>query len=182
MIVYECKRVNQWQSAHLEQTARAKVQRKADYGILVTNARKRGTSGFFIEKGIIVISPGGVLAVANIIRDQIIRIAHLKLTDKERQEAIQKTLAYLEGAEFKNALETIIRKTVEMYADLKKEFHEHVRNWKKRYSSLKDIYVGSSQIQAKTKALISGKKDEKVQIEIQPFPALPNLIEDKNKE
>jgi len=180
LIVYECKRVSQWQSAHLEQTAKAKVQRKADYGILVTNAKKQNTDGFFIEKGIIVISPGGVLAVANIIRDQIITIARLKLTAKERQEAIQKTLAYLEGAEFKNALDTVIRKTVEMYEDLKKECYDHIRNWKKRYSSLKDIYVGSSQVQVKTMNLISGKKDEKVQVEIQPFPTPPNLIEDNS--
>lgn len=121
VIVYECKKVGHWQRTHAEQAANAKLQRKADFAILVTNATKRGTTGFFIEKGVIVINPGGVLAIAGILREQIIRIAQLKLTHAQKEEAIEKTMQYLQGAEFKNALDLVIRKTIEMYEDLKKE-------------------------------------------------------------
>jgi hypothetical protein len=178
LIVYECKRVGHWQSAHAEQAYAAKIQRKADYAVLVTNAAKKGAGGFFIEKGVIVVSPGGILALAAILREQIIQIAQLKLTKSQREEAIEKTMEYLHGAEFKNSLELVIRKTVEMYEDLKKECHDHVKGWKKRYESLKSVYTNTAQVQGKTTALISGKHDPfKEILTVQPFPALPDLTE-----
>ena len=178
LIVYECKKVSCWQNAHVEQAYSARIQRKADYAILVTSATKKGASGFFIEKGVIVVSPGGVLALAAILREQIIRIAQLKLTKSQREEARERTMEYLQGAEFKNAIDLIIRKTVEMYEELKKECHDHVKGWKKRYDCLKSVYVNSSQVQTKTTPLISGKIDVlKEAVSMQPFPALPDLTE-----
>lgn len=178
LIIYECKRVSHWQSAHAEQAYAAKIQRKADYAILVTNATKKGSGGFFIEKGVIVVSPGGVLAIAVILREQIIKITQLKLTHAQREEAIEKTMEYLQGAEFKNCLDLVIRKTVEMYEDLKKECQDHVKLWKRRYDSLKNVYTNTTQVQTKTMALIVGKVDTaKEALDIQPFPALPDLTE-----
>ncbi|TBR17230.1 DUF2130 domain-containing protein [bacterium] len=176
LIVYECKRVGHWNSAHAEQAYTAKIQRKADYAVLVTNATKKGTGGFFIEKGVIVVNPGGILALAAMLREQILSIAQLKLTKSQREEAIEKTMEYLQGAEFKNSLELIIRKTVDMYEDLKKECHDHVKGWKKRHESLKIVYTNAAQVQGKTAALIVGKHDPSKEISVvQPFPALPDL-------
>jgi hypothetical protein len=178
IIIYECKKVTHWQNSHVEQAFDAKLQRKADYAILVTNATKKDTKGFFVERGVIVVNPGGVLAIANILRDQIIRIAQLKLTQAQKDEAIEETLKYLQGAEFKNSLEAVIRHTIEMYDDLKKECYDHVKIWKKRHDSLKNVYTHTAQVRVRTTALVSGKSKvlEEV-LDIQPFPALPDLTE-----
>ncbi len=176
VIVYECKKVLHWNSAHLEQTAQAKLQRKADYAVLVTNAQKKGSGGIFVERGVVVVGPGGAIAMAGILRGQIIRIAELKLTKAQREDAIEKTLEYLQGPEFKNALEVVIRKTKEMYDDLKKECQDHVKTWKKRYDSLRTVYLNSSQVHAKTAALIAGETASKRgAVSVHPFPALPEL-------
>ena len=178
-IIYECKRVGHWQAAHAEQAFNARLQRKTDFAILVTNATKKGAGGFFIEKSVIVVSPGGVIAIACILREQIVRIAQLKLSHAEKDQAIEKTLQYLQGAEFKNALEVVIRKTIEMHEDLKKECHEHVKTWKKRNDSLKSVYVHAAQVQIKTNALVTGNFEaleyEKV---IRPFPELPDFTKE----
>ncbi len=178
LIVYECKKVRHWKGAHVKQAANAKSQRRADFAILVTNATKKGTNGFFIEKGVVVINPGGVLALAGILRDQVIRMAQLKLTRAEKDAAIERALQYLQGAEFKNSLEVVIRKTKEMYEDLKEECREHIRTWRKRHDSLKSVYVNAAQVQTKTALLISGKTDgNEGVLSIEAFPALPNLTE-----
>jgi len=178
LIVYECKKVNNWQNAHVEQAFRARLQRKADFAILVTNATKRGTVGFFIQRGVIVINPGGVLTIAGIFRDRILEMAQLKLTQVEKNKAIEKTLQYLQSAEFKNSIEVVIRNTISMYDDLKKECKDHLNLWHKRYNLLKNIYGNSVQVQTKTIALISGKIDteEKV-LDVKPFPAIPDLTQ-----
>lgn len=174
-LIYECKRVTQWQSAHAEQAYNARVQRHADFAILVTNAPKKGSGGFFIEKDVIVVNPGGVLAIAAILRDQIIRMMHLRLSRSQKEEAVEQTLKYLQGAEFKNSLDLIIKKTIEMYEDLKKECHDHVKSWRRRHDSLKSVYLHTAQVKTKTTELIAGKKNSI--IEVQPFPALPSLTQ-----
>ena len=179
LIIYECKKVTHWSSAHLEQAYQARIQRKADYAILVTNAPKKGAGGFFIEKDVIVINPAGVLAIAGILRDQIIKMSELRLTKAQKDEAIDRTLKYLQGAEFKNALDFVIKKTKEMYEDLKEEYKDHLKMWQKRYDSLKSVYTHTAQVQNKTTALVAGKfelADSKENI--QPFPSplsLPDL-------
>jgi hypothetical protein len=55
-------------------------------------------------------------------------MARLKLTHAQKEEAVEQTLKYLQGAEFKNSLELIIKKTIEMYDDLKKECQDHVKS------------------------------------------------------
>lgn len=179
LLIYECKRVANWKAAHAEQAYAAKIQRQADFAILVTNAPKKGSGGFFIEKGVIVVNPGGALAIAAILRDQIAKMAHLKLTHAQKEEAIEQTLKYLQGAEFKNSLDLVIKKTIEMYHDLKKECLDHIKAWNKRHDALKCVYLQTVQVQTKTTALISGKsKDGQGELaNIQPFPALPNLMD-----
>jgi hypothetical protein len=150
---------------------------------LVTNSAKKGTGGFFIEKGVIIVSPGGVIAIAGILREQIIQITQLKLTHAQREEAVNKTLEYLQGPEFKNSLDVVIRKTTEMYEDLKKEYHDHIKCWEKRYDSLKTVYLNSARVQTKTQSLIGGQTgDVKKMLDVQPFPALPLLSEKQEKQ
>lgn len=174
-IVFECKRVGQWQTAHAEQAANAKIQRKACYALLVTNASKKGGGGFFVEKGVIVVHPGGVLAITRILREQLLEIARMKLTQAQREEAIEKVYEYLQGAEFKNSIDIVIRKTIEMYEDLKKECQDHIKVWEKRYETLKLIHLNSAAVKVKTRALISGKTVQTEELAIPEFPALPDL-------
>ena len=154
----------------------AKVKREADFAILVTNAPKKGSGGFFVEKGVIVVSPGGVLAITGILRDQVIKIARLKLTKSQKQEAVEQTMKYLQGAEFKNSLELVIKKTVEMYDDLKDECKDHIKIWKRRHDALKSVYLHTSRVQRRTINLIAGKPMD-VDASLNPFPALPDLAQ-----
>lgn len=160
IIVYECKKVRTFQTRHIMQTTAAKLKRKADYGILVTNAKKAGAGNFFLSKDIIVIHPDGVLPLVRILRQQIIQISAMKLGKEQRDEAIQETIKYLEGAEFKNGIETIVQETLQLRDELKKEMKAHFMAWQKRYDTYKKICLEGGQIKGKTFALLTGKKAE----------------------
>ena len=125
---------------------------------------------------VIVVSPGGVLAITGILRDQVIKIARLKLTKSQKQEAVEQTMKYLQGAEFKNSLELVIKKTVEMYDDLKDECKDHIKIWKRRHDALKSVYLHTSRVQRRTINLIAGKPMD-VDASLNPFPALPDLAQ-----
>ncbi len=176
VLIFECKKVGHWNLAHVEQAYQAKIKRQADFAVLVTNAPKKGSGGFFIEKGVIVVSPGGALAIAGILREQVVKIARLKLTKAQKVEAVEQTLKYLQGAEFKNSLELVIKKTVELYDDLKTECRDHVKVWTKRYDTLKSVYLHTARVQNKTTNLIAGRPIDG-EVSLSPFPALPELKE-----
>jgi len=173
-IVYECKRVKTYSSRHVSQALDAKVQRKADFAILVTSAMKRGTQGFFAEKEVLIVHPAGVLALVSVLRTQIVRIADLKLGRLERDKAISQTLAYLQGPEFSNSMEGIVGETISLYGELRDEIKKHLAVWKKRYDSYAKIHTEASKVKSTTNAMLSGETQEK-QIEVQPFPELVEL-------
>ena len=112
LIVYECKRVKHYSAGHVKQAAEAKEKRKADFAILVTNAMKKGTQGFYTERGVIVVHTAGLQSILNILRSQIIQIAEMKLGQQERDKAIRMTLEYLEGPEFSNSMDSIIQESI----------------------------------------------------------------------
>ncbi|MDD4878465.1 MAG: hypothetical protein PHO02_05520 [Candidatus Nanoarchaeia archaeon] len=172
IIAYECKRVSHFQTAHIKQTAEAKVKRKADYGVLVTNAPKKGKGQFFIESGILIVHPAAVLYLAQLLRKQLISIADMKLSKAQRDEAVKQTIEYLEGAEFKNGIELIIQETIQLYEELKHEIQNHAKSWKKRYESYKHVYESTSAIKDKTMNLLSGKKQHLISKE--EYPELPS--------
>jgi len=174
ILIFECKKVSHWSSAHVEQAYKAKIERQAEFAVLVTNAPKKGSGGFFIEKGVIVVSPGGALAIAGILREQVIKIARLKLTKAQKEEAVEQTLKYLQGAEFKNSLELVIKKTIELYDDLKTECKDHIKVWKKRHDDLKSMHLHTTRVQFKTANLIAGRPMDG-EVSLSPFPALPEL-------
>jgi hypothetical protein len=170
VIIYECKRVSHWSNGHVEQAAAARIQRKADFAVLVTNATKKGTTGFFIQKGVVVIHTGGALALASILRSNLVAVAQLKLNRAEKEKAVQVTMAYLQGSEFGNAMDVVIRKSLEMADDMKKEQREHLNAWAKRHEGLKTVYVSASGVQLRTRLALVGKEFTNEKVAIAPFP------------
>jgi hypothetical protein len=173
-IMYECKRVQHYYSSHVNQALLAKVKRKADFAILVTNAMKKGTQGFFAEKSILIVHPAGVIALASILRTQIVRIADLKLGQLERDRAVKQTLEYLQGPEFANSMEGIVGETISLHGELIEEIKRHVAAWKRRYSSYAKINAEATKVEGTTNAMLCGKEPEKT-IQAKPFPALVEL-------
>lgn len=176
IMVYECKRVKHYLPSHVKQASEAKEKRKADFAILVTNAMKKGTQGFFTERGVMVVHVAGVLSLATILRDQIIRIAQLKLGQLQRRKAVKLVLEYLEGPDFANSLDSIVQETITLYNDLKEEVRKHVISWKKRYDSYRKVHEQALAVKSTSNALLSGEP-RRESLQGEQLPALPEMPE-----
>jgi hypothetical protein len=177
LIVYECKRVQRYSPAYVKQAAQAKEKRKADFAILVTSVMKKRTHGFFAEKGVLVVHPAGVVYLANVIRDQIIHIAEMKLGQLQRNKAVKLTLEYLEGPEFANSMEGIMQQTLALYEDLKHEVKNHIAVWRKRIAGYGKMYEDASTVKSTTRALLSGESEYKSLIKTEILPPILELPE-----
>ncbi|MDP3699192.1 MAG: DUF2130 domain-containing protein [Nanoarchaeota archaeon] len=180
-IVYELKKVSHFNKDHITQTFEAQQKREADYGVLVTNAkRNKEDMGFSTVKGIIIIHPAGALVLIGILRQQLIQISRLKLSQEERNKAIKLVLDYVQGATFKNSIENIIEDTKELYENMSKEVKEHIKIWNLRIHKYKNINFKANEIHSHVVQLLSTDKKEQKKIEqktdIKSID-LPNKIE-----
>ncbi len=175
-IVYECKRVRHFQTAHITQAAEAKLKRKTDYAILVTNATSKGYKGFSMEKGVLIVHPAGVISLVHLLRGQLVSIDDMKLSGAQRSEAIQKTIQFIEGPEFKNSMDAVIQETQELYDSLCKEVLDHKKAWKRRYVGYVKIRQETLAVKIKTNNALTGKKQEQLDSGSE-LPALPGIEE-----
>lgn len=171
-IVYECKRVKNYASKYVKQTWEAQRKRKADFGILVTNAMKKGTSGFCIERGVIVVHGTAVMYISVLLRRQIVQLSEMKLGQTEREKAVKGILNYLESPDFANSVDSIVQDSITLYKDLMVEIKKHIKSWKGRYEIYSRINAEANYIQDSTKLLLSGKERQ-----VKKVSGLPRLLE-----
>lgn len=139
-IIYECKKVPRHTSSHITQTQKAKSQRNADFGVLVTTAKiTKKFKGYSVERGIIVISPEAVIVIAKVLRKQIVEINTLKMDKNKKHQAANNALNFLKSKYFKQPLETALQKNKDNVTELKKEMLDHFRYWNRRLESYQSI-------------------------------------------
>ncbi len=140
-IVYECKKVAKLAKAHVEQARRAKMQRDADFSVLVTSAKAGNTFGFWLEKDVLVIHPSGVLALVAWLRDSLIELAKARMPKTEREKAAREILDFLASPAFKNAVEDSIRRAEELGRELQDEVSSHRNTWLRRLGHYRAIWL-----------------------------------------
>ncbi|MFA6064932.1 MAG: DUF2130 domain-containing protein [archaeon] len=176
-VLFECKKVKVFSKSHILQTAEAKMKRDADYGILVTNATSKNYKGFGQERGVIIVHPAGIIALVKILRENLLKIEQLKLNQSEKNEAIKRTLEYLEGPEFKNSLVDIVQQTIDLHESLRAEVKAHFKDWKNRLTCLERIKIKAELVENKTTTLLT--KDQEVQKKETLLLPIPELNESK---
>ncbi len=162
VIVYELKKVSNFSNSHIQQALAAKQQRNADYALLVTNAkRSKNDFGFSVCKSVIIIHPAGALTLIAILREHLITISKLQLSNKQREEATRVVLEYIHSPAFKNSIESIIENTVELYDCMKKEVKEHINAWQDRFNKYNDINMKAIAIENRVIKLIAPNGETK---------------------
>ena len=161
-IVYELKKVANFSKDHITQTLQAKEKREADYGILVTNAkRSKDDAGFSVSKSVIIIHPAAVMVLVTILREHLMTVSRLKLSGEQRKQTVQAVLEYIQSANFKNSVDNIIQDTLDLYEDLRKEVEKHTKTWEFRLSKYRGIYTKTNLIQSKVVYLIGDNENKK---------------------
>ena len=140
-IIYECKKVPRHTSSHIIQTQKAKIQRNADFGVLVTTAKiTKKFKGYSVERGIIIIKPEAVMIIAKVLRQQIVEITNLKMDENKKHQVANNALKFLKSKYFKEPLQEALLKNKDNVTELKKEVQDHFRYWSKRLQSYQSIF------------------------------------------
>lgn len=170
-IVYECKRVKHFDKKHIEQAREARRIRKADYAVLVTNVFPAKRQFYFVEKTVFVISPLSLEPVTYTLRESLVRMALLKITNKAKEEAVERVYNYLSSSEYHTKMNDIVGQLFELGKDLKTEISTHRRIWQKRFGAYRGMFndvgaidhrlqgLANPRLEQKTKLLLAPKKE-----------------------
>ena len=145
-LVYECKKTQRVPKHYIEQTRQAMMERKADYGILVTAASKANTFGFWTEKDVLIVHPAGVLALVHWLRATMIKLARAKMTQKQREKAARAVMDYIGSPVFRNPLRDVVRRSEQLGQNLVSEIKAHRNLWVDRFFHYEEIWNDSQNI------------------------------------
>lgn len=160
-IVYECKKVKHFDRKHVEQTRDARRTRHADFAILVTNAFPSKQQFYFVEKTVFVISPLSLEPITYTLRESLVRMALLKMTNKAKEEAVQRVYDYLSSSEYHSKMNDIAGQLLELGKDLKSEISSHKRTWTKRYHAYRGLFSDAGSIDSSLRELANPKHEQK---------------------
>ena len=167
-IVYECKKVKSFNKNHVEQAKEARRQREADYAILVTNAFPSKKQYYFVEKTVFVISPVSLEPITYTLRESLVKMALLKMSNEAKQKAVQKVYDYLSSSEYNNKINDVASQLIDLATDLKAEMKSHRDRWEKRYLIYTKVYTDVVHIDFRLKGLVRSKLDEKAPLLLPP--------------
>jgi hypothetical protein len=167
-IVYECKKVKSFNKNHVEQAKEARRQREADFAILVTNAFPSKKQYYFVEKTVFVISPVSLEPITYTLRESLVKMALLKMSNEAKQKAVQRVYDYLSSSEYNNTMNDVASQLIDLAKDLEVEIKSHRKYWEKRYSIYRKIYHDVGCIDLRLKGLVQNKIDYKTPLPLPP--------------
>jgi hypothetical protein len=168
-IIYECKRCPRINSSHVQQTHLAKQSRNAHFAVLVTTGVRKGFSGLCLDRGVLVVSPLGTIALASLLRDHLIEMMRSNVALERRASIANELLNFISSPDFKNPIENVVRTCSELQGMLHDEIKGHSRTWRKRWDHYQVVQWSASQIQANVRLVLHGEKPKLPRREIAPL-------------
>lgn len=155
-IVYECKKVKNFDKKHIDQAKTARRIREADFAVLVTNVFPSKKQYYFVEKTVFVISPVSLEPITQTLRDSLVRIYMLRLSNEAKSKAVQQVYDYLSSNEYSNKVNDLASQLMDLGKELKTEISSHKRVWEKRYKTYQSLYIDIGVIDHKLRSLMKG--------------------------
>jgi hypothetical protein len=156
-IVYEVKRTRGWQLAYLRQTKRAMEENRTPYGVLVSRHLPSGRTGMCVVDGVIIVEPVIAASVVSVLRQGVVAVSRLRLSQEGRAAKSEALLEYLRGQDFCNAMQLVQEKVGELRDGLTRERSHHDGWWRSREQHYAAILREASGIDVRVSDLLGGR-------------------------
>lgn len=153
-ILYENKNTASWQRAYLRQTQRAMELHGTSYGVIVTRTLPRKAIGMCVLSGVIIVVPAIAAQVAAVLRDGILSISRLRLSEHGKSAKTTALFDYLRGNEFRACIQRVFQKLVELKENLHRERSHHDGWWASRENDYATILRATAGIDARVSELL----------------------------
>jgi len=138
-IIYDAKNRDSWQNGFATKLKADKLAQAADHAILSSNKFPKDKSQVHTQDGVIVANPARVLVIAEILREQIVRMHELRASKEAREEKTVALYAFVTSDHFKQLVEQVEAQAGKMLELDNKEQEAHRRVWDQRGKLIRTI-------------------------------------------
>lgn len=175
-IYYESKRTKSFGKDWIEKFKADMREKNINIGVIVTAAYPSDMERMGLKNGIWICSYEEFKGLSEVLRESIIQIKMLTVTQENKGDKMNLIYSYLTGNDFKSQFEAIVEGFVQMKIDLEKEKNAMRRLWSTRETQIEKVLNSTTNIYGSIKG-IAGKAIQNIeQLEL----GGSNLIEEKN--
>jgi hypothetical protein len=131
-IVYDAKNRDAWQNNFAVKLNADKLAQGADHAILSSNKFPRDKREIHLQDGVIVAAPARVPAVVEILRDQLIRLHELRVSNEQRDSKTEDLYAFMTSEHCKQLIAQVETQAGKMLDLDAKDMEAHRRVWDAR--------------------------------------------------
>jgi hypothetical protein len=131
-IVYDAKNRDAWQNGFAVKLNADKLAQGADHAILSSNKFPRDKREIHLQDGVIVAAPARVLAIVEILRDQLIRLHDLRVSNEQRDSKSEELYAFITSEHCRQLIGQVEAQAGKMLDLDAKEVEAHRRVWDQR--------------------------------------------------
>ena len=131
-IVYDAKNRDAWQNGFAVKLNADKLAQGADHAILSSNKFPRDKREIHLQDGVIVAAPARVLAIVEILRDQLIRLSELRVSNEQRDGKTEELYGFITSEHCKQLIGQVESQAGKMLDLDAREQEAHRRLWDQR--------------------------------------------------
>jgi hypothetical protein len=145
-IIYDAKNRNAWQNEFVNKLRADKIAEGADHAILSSNKFPKDKAHVHSQDGVIIAAPARVLAVAEILRGQLLRMHELRISQEERGQKSVALYAFITSEQFRHLVAQVETQAGKMAELDVKEQEAHRRVWDARGKLIQSVQKARSDL------------------------------------
>lgn len=158
-IIYESKDTLDWSHGWITKAKQYQTQYETPHVVIVSRVFPGKQKGLCVEKGIPVVDRNMAISLATVIREAVIDIARLRLTEGDRDERSQELFDYIVGDKFVARFREIAEGIALLRSQQQKERTWHENTWEAESKIHARIDGCHRELGAQIKAIVAGTSD-----------------------
>lgn len=161
-ILYDSKNHNQFRWDHVDKLKNDQLAAKAEHAILSTHKFPQGTRQLHIHEGIILANPARVVGIATLIRQHLLQIHTMRLSEVEREKKTGALYEFITSERYTRLLARVDERASELLELQAKEKKWHDNHWKNQGEACRSIQKAKADIENEVSSIIGIGADDAV--------------------
>jgi len=145
-IVYDAKNRNAWQNEFVSKLRADKIAHGADHAVLSSNKFPKDKAQVHYQDGVIVAAPARVVAIAQMMRDQVVRLHELRVSKEGRERKSMELYDFITSEHCKGLLDQVETQASRMLDLDTREQEAHRRLWEQRKKLINAVQKARSDL------------------------------------
>jgi hypothetical protein len=145
-IIYDSKNRQAWRNDYLSKLRTDQLAARADHAVLVSRPFPAGSKQLHIQDGVIVVNPARALALIQIVREHIVMVANLRISEDGRAQKMSKLYDFITSNRCTQLLDQVDQLSDNLLELDVKEKKTHDSTWRTRGELVKGIQQARSNL------------------------------------